>query len=151
MVKFWTAEEGEMRAKAWWRRVLKWGWRAVLAYCVAHTALRVAGGWGHIRSGRDLALFLLGMTEDSTLHAGGYSEKAFWEVRPGMSAEEVEGRLGRPLWRREGSGGAEIWAYTSTRGPEDCVTCPDGFYWKRRVVFGADGKVRELDGEYWDD
>ena len=132
-------------------RVLKWGWRAVLAYCVLLTAMRVAFAWTQIHSARDFVLYMLCMTEDSTLYAKGFSEKGFWRVQPGMTEEEVEGLLGHPLGQWEAGEGRTWWAYSGTRGPEDCVTCPDGFYWKRRVLFGSDGKVLEIDGEYWDD
>lgn len=132
------------------RKILKWGWRVVLGYCVVVTAVRVGGAWPRARSCGDWVLYLAGLTEDSSLYAEGYDEKAFWSLRPGASAEEVARVLGEPLWLWEAGEGREVWAYSSTRG-EGCVTCPDGFYWKRRVIFGSDGKVLELDGGYWDD
>ena len=131
-------------------RVLKWLAWAVLAYCVVLTAVRVLSAWPRIHSGRDAVLYLLAMTEDSTLYATGYSEKAFWEVHPGMSAEEVEELLGKPLWRREGAPGEEVWAYSGVECPEGCVTCRVGFYWKRWVVFDGGGKVLHVEGQYWE-
>ena len=132
-------------------RMLKWGWRAVLAYCVMVAAVRVSAGWSRMHSVADFALYLAGLTFDETIYAPGYSEKAFWTVRPGMSAGEVEGLLGKPLWRRGGAPGEEVWSYTDVRCPEGCVTCPDGFYWKRWVVLDDGEKVVRIEGECWDD
>ncbi|MBR4188583.1 MAG: hypothetical protein IKQ55_01315 [Kiritimatiellae bacterium] len=131
------------------KRVAKWVWRVVLAYGVVLAGMRVLFAWPHARSAGDWVQYLAAMTEDSTLYAEGYDEKAFRSLRPGMSAGEVEDVLGEPLWRREGGEGREVWAYSSTRGA-GCVTCPDGFFWKRWVVFGSDGKVLETESAYWD-
>ena len=132
-------------------RVLKWAWRAVLAYCVVLAAMRVAFAWPRMHSAGDFLLYMLYMTEDSTVYAKGFSEEGFWRVRPGMSGEEVEDLAGRPLWQRDAGDGGTCWVYSSVRCPEGCVTCDDGFYWKRLVAFGADGKVLKIEGEYWDD
>ncbi|MBP5788490.1 MAG: hypothetical protein J6Y19_11835 [Kiritimatiellae bacterium] len=145
-----AVEGGRGRAAGKVARVLKWAGRAVLAYCVVVTAVRVLAGWSRMHSAADFALYLAGLTFDETIYAPGYSEKAFWEVRSGMSAGEVEELLGKPLWRREGAPGEEVWAYSGVECPEGCVTCRDGFYWKRWVVFDGGGKVLRVEGECWD-
>ena len=133
------------------RMILKWGWRVVLGYCVVLAVVRVGFAWPRIHSVGDFALYLLGMTEDSTVYAKGFSEEGFWMVQPGMPEAEVEGLAGCPLWQRELGGGRTMWVYLSVRCPEGCVTCDDGFYWRRDVVFDAAGKVESVERRYWDD
>ena len=133
------------------RKILNWGWRVVLGYCVVLAVVRVGGAWTLMHSASDFALYLLGMTEDSTVYANGFSEEGFWKVQPGMPEAEVEGLAGHPLWQRNLDGGRTLWVYSSVRCPEGCVTCNDGFYWRRDVLFDAKGKVESVEGRYWDD
>ncbi len=142
------AHLGRNKGGIW--RLLRWSWRVVLGYCVVLAVMRVAFAWPRMHSAGDFALYLLGMTEDSTVYAKGFSEKGFWKVQPGMSRKEVESLAGQPLWKRDWDAGA-VWTYSSVRCPEGCVTCDDGFYWKRDVVFDAEGKVKSVAGQYWDD
>ena len=134
-----------------WRKMLKWGWRVVLGYCVVLAGVRVVFAGPRMHSVGDFVLYMLYMTEDSTVYANGFSEEGFWKVRPGMPEAEVEGLAGHPLWQRNYGGGRTLWVYSSVRCPEGCVTCDDGFYWRRDVVFDAAGKVESIKGQYWDD
>ena len=134
-----------------WRKMLKWGWRMVLGYCVVLAVVRVGFAWPRMHSVGDFVLYMLYMTEDSTVYANGFSEEGFWRLRPGMPEAEVESLAGHPLWQRNYGGGRTLWVYSSVRCPEGCVTCDDGFYWRRAVVFDAAGKVESIKGQYWDD
>ena len=133
------------------RKILKWGWRVVLGYCVVLAVVRVGLAWPRMHSVSDFAMYLLGMTEDSTVYANGFSEEGFCCVRPGMPEAEVEGLAGHPLWQRNLDDGRTLWVYSSVRCPEGCVTCDDGFYWRRDVLVDAEGKVESVEGRYWDD
>ena len=133
------------------RKILKWGWRVVLGYCVVLAVVRVGLAWPRMHSVSECAMYLLGMTEDSTVYANGFSEEGFCCVRPGMPEAEVEGLAGHPLWQRNLDDGRTLWVYSSVRCPEGCVTCNDGFYWRRDVLFDAEGKVESVEGRYWDD
>lgn len=133
------------------RKILKWGWRVVLGYCVVVAVVRVGLAWPRMHSVGDFAMYLLGMTEDSTVYANGFSEEGFCCVRTGMTEAEVEGLAGHPLWERNLDGGRTLWVYSSVRCPEGCTTCNDGFYWRRDVLFDAEGKVESVERRYWDD
>lgn len=64
--------------------------------------------------------------------AGGCATSAQYAVSPGMPANEVSARLGKPVAEARLADGGTYWDYRRD---------PYGYY---RVTFGADGRVREM-------
>lgn len=91
-------------------------------------------GWG------DNAMAVL--YGNDTEYAPGYSEKKFARLKPGMTMDEVEERLGRPL--QEYVIGGEEFGWKYTRSPRDMS------YRVRVVVFKA-GLVSEIIHEFYMD
>ena len=97
-----------------------------------------------VQSGRDAFLFLLFFGEDNTQYSAGYSENAFWKVKPEMSEDEVLELLGEPISvDRGGIPARQYWRYTAD--PTETS------FFFRVVVFGSDGKVEKIDGHYYVD
>jgi outer membrane protein assembly factor BamE (lipoprotein component of BamABCDE complex) len=71
----------------------------------------------------------------STRYATGYTSKAFSQIRPGMTPDEVGNILGEPLRRVTWSSWPEgDWDYSEP-------ATSSGHYHARRVRFSADGSV----------
>ncbi len=74
-----------------------------------------------------------------TVFSKGYSEEGWDDVHVGMTAQEVESVLGKPL-EKDVWGSDEEWSYSKSRG--------FGSYFKRDIFF-IDRKVMEKDGSFW--
>jgi hypothetical protein len=87
--------------------------------------------------------FMRWFTFDSgTRYSAGYSERAFQQLRIGMTSAQIESALGSPLRKVDWSGdGAQNWMFSNQ-------VSPTSDYW-RRWVFIKDGKVIDLVSDYW--
>ena len=84
-----------------------------------------------------------------TVYAPGYSESQFRRVRIGMTPNEVESILGRPIRKDSTSrrwSPCENWIYSEPPPPG---TIGDN-YWRRWVLFD-DGKVSAIVDDYYED
>jgi hypothetical protein len=84
----------------------------------------------------------------STFYSEGYSESRFSTLRVGMTFDEVEAIVGRPLhkvpWNQvAGHTNEERWHYSDR--PDYTAN-----YWRREVIF-EDGKVTQIFNDFWSD
>ncbi|WP_165073761.1 hypothetical protein [Paludisphaera rhizosphaerae] len=78
-----------------------------------------------------------------TYYAPGFSEAKFASLREGMSADEVEAILGRPLQKVPQADGGMLWTYSD----RDDDTCDFEMRW----VYFKSGEIRRVVKMYWDD
>lgn len=95
--------------------------------------------WPALRQGygfSDTLACVLTTGRNATRYATGYSDRAFAEIRPGMTRAEVLGRLGQPLERvgYPSSRPEFEWRYSQ-------AATRSGHFHLRAVQFGPDGKV----------
>jgi outer membrane protein assembly factor BamE (lipoprotein component of BamABCDE complex) len=91
------------------------------------------------------AVFLIVTPYAATRYAPGYSEKAYWSIRPGDAKADVLAKLGEPFFRY-GHLVEEQWDYTKSalKNHGDKLT--------RSVAFDpANGKVSCLVADKWQD
>ena len=93
----------------------------------------------------------------TTISSAGYDESRFRQVRVGMTSEDVEVLLGRPLrkvsWWQPGVSGQPVWGqpgdvnwlYTECRHFAGYK-----WYWMRNILM-REGKVIEIQNAYLDD
>ena len=121
------------------RKPLRWRLRAAAAVAVPLTAALHFGsldGW-------PWAAFPY-VVGDDTHFAPGYSALGFWNVRAGMTAEDVVARAGEPLERYpiDGHPDEEGWRWTRS---------PHSSHYRIRSVLFRQGHVVERSAEfYWD-
>lgn len=120
-------------------------WRILGWYSLLLLFCRLVMASPYIHSVEDVVMYLLFMTEDSTMFSERYSEKMFLSVSPGMDTEEIVRRLGKPISKWGGQDGqCEYWAYTTPTHSNAC-------FWRRLLVFSLDGKVERIYCDYFDD
>jgi hypothetical protein len=79
---------------------------------------------------------------DTTKYADGYSERAFRNVRAGMSESEVRSAIGEPLSVFKTADGGIGWRYSGSKN--------DGSYRQRLVYFRGDKVVSAIHEFYVD-
>jgi hypothetical protein len=102
-------------------------------------ALAAVLAWPAVRQGygvSDTLACVVTTGRHATRYAAGYAENAFAQIRPGMTREEVLGRLGQPLERvgYPSSRPEFEWRYSQPASRS-------GHFHLRAVEFGPDGKV----------
>ena len=78
-----------------------------------------------------------------THYSEGYSESRFLRVREGMTADEVEALLGRPLRRIEQADGSWLWTFSD----RDDDTCDFEMRW----IYLRDGMVQTIVNRHWEE
>jgi hypothetical protein len=80
----------------------------------------------------------------STVYSEQYCENKFLGLRIGMTTNEVQATIGRPLHKNSwaDAGEIELWQYSESVN--------DGDYW-RRWVFFRDGRISKIDCRFWVD
>lgn len=127
------------------RGSVKWGLvvgSGLIALMVIYAAI-IGFPNRHCHSGTDFFYYVLFAGEDKTQFAPNYSEDHFFEIRRGMSKDDVTALLGEPLEKNMIDGGSyvEVWRYT--HAPQKTN------YWFRLVLFDKDGKVTATEAKYF--
>jgi outer membrane protein assembly factor BamE (lipoprotein component of BamABCDE complex) len=95
-------------------------------------------------SAADVFFYTLYFFEDATTFSRDFSEAKFKTVHSGQTQQEVQVVLGKPLSKdTDEKRHQEYWRYSEAPN--------DRNYWLRVIVFGADGRVKEVDRHYFVD
>ena len=92
----------------------------------------------------DVFFYTLFLFDDATTFSTGFSEAKFKAIERGQSMQEVHLIVGEPISKGTNQvTHEEYWRYSQAP--------PDRNYWFRVVVFGQDGRVKEIDRHYFVD
>jgi hypothetical protein len=85
---------------------------------------------------------------EQTTYAPGFDEDAFWSIKAGDTEQSVLTKLGQPRIKHDGLGkdNNTLWIYASNRADPGVF-----IFFKRDILMGADGRVKELFGELYFD
>ena len=88
---------------------------------------------------------------DRTEYAKGYVESKFSLIYIGMPFDEVKKILGNPVQEWKSRDGEIYLEYSCYRSSADWCSPVDGYFHKRRIGFDREGKVFDIQREYWID